>query len=228
MAWKYMSRPKALRADGKPTVLLSSLRTAEEAVIMASGPSLTDDDIRDVMAWRARGWPQRQVIAVSTTFRRALAADAVYAGDRQWFEVYGNELFKSFHGEVWSGTESVKRLFPRTNIVRRIGEHRLPGDRVSIGDGNNSGSQALCLAAQTGVMRIVLLGFDFKHAEDGATHSHKPHPAPLRNAYLPHTWVYALDDLAPDFVQRGISVVNASRDTAITHFPRMALSDALA
>lgn len=89
----------------------------------------------------------------------------------------------------------------------------------------NSGAAALALAAYSGAQRVVLLGYDCQHTA-GRRHWHGDHPAGMRNADGVADWPAHFQELLPRL--SGIEVVNASRETALGLFPRVALEEALA
>src|SRR5690606_36428084 len=88
-------------------------------VCIASGPSLTADDVETVRRWRqeaqgehagagqdaSAGGPDREwaggpvgVVVTNTTFRAAPWADVLYAMDRAWWLRYLDEVRKAFTG----------------------------------------------------------------------------------------------------------------------------------
>ena len=83
------------------------------------------------------------------------------------------------------------------------------------------------VAAQTGAKRIILLGFDMTVKR--GVHWHGPHGEGLRNPKENscHTWRRAFRDAAPVIERLGIEVINCSRETALTCFPREPLEDVL-
>ena len=102
-------------------------------------------------------------------------------------------------------------------------------DKVGVvGSGGNSGFQALNLAAQFGATRIILLGFDMQ-GESGAHWYGRNNWSMANN---PDQWCYlrwqrAFAAAAPELKTRGIDVINASRNTALTCFRRMSISEAI-
>ena len=54
-------------------------------VCIASGPSLTPEDVQAVKEWRDAG--KGKVIVVNTTFRAAPWADAMFAMDAKWWPI---------------------------------------------------------------------------------------------------------------------------------------------
>lgn len=106
--------------------------------------------------------------------------------------------------------------------------HRVLLDRPGhIGDGGNSGFQAINLAAQFGARRIVLVGFDMRL--DQGVHWHGRHPPGLNNPRLTHLpdWRVRIDRAAHVLAARGIEAVNASPVSALTAFPFVPLEQAL-
>lgn len=172
-------------------------------VCIASGPSLIAADCELV---RGSGC---KTIVVNTSFRLAPWANILYAGDRQWWSVYGQEA-KATMRECWTASIDAAE---RHGIQYR--EAR---------DFENSGYQAIELAAELGASRIVLLGYDCQHSF-GKRHWHTDHPADLGNADGAHEWPDRFAELAERYWE--IEIVNASRQSALTCFRRMGLKEAL-
>src|SRR5690606_3786458 len=116
------------------------------------------------------------------------------------------------------------------------------GERVSLGSrpgvrkvrtaynrnqGQNSGAGAIALAAAWGARRIILLGYDCQYAA-GKRHWHGDHPKGTAGNASPQSvakWPAQFRDLLPHV--RGIEIINATRQTALTVFARATLEDAL-
>lgn len=114
-----------------------------------------------------------------------------------------------------------------------VTEHRLetglsrdPGYLVS---GRNSGYQSIGLAVHLGAVRIILLGYDMERREGEAIHWHGSHEPPLLNPQPHHfdDWRERFAGTVPDLAEMGIEVLNCSRNTALTCFPRSRLEDVL-
>lgn len=90
---------------------------------------------------------------------------------------------------------------------------------------SNSGLGAIYLAKSRGARRIILLGYDCKVSEDGKRHWHGDHPQGLGNANGVASWPAQFLRSLPNLV--GITVINCSRDTALTMYARMELEEAL-
>jgi hypothetical protein len=195
-------------------------------VIMASGPSLTVDDCERVRRWRADD-DDRRAIAINTTFRVAPWADVVYACDARWWDVYAAEVGATCpDADRWTAELPARERHGVSHIpnFRCPGLYRRPG---AINQGVNSGYQAIGLAYQFGAARIILLGYDMQQT-GGKSHHHGDHPKGLVQALPYALWLQAFPALAKDLAAVGVSVVNATRTTALKAFPLVDLAKALA
>lgn len=190
------------------------------AVVVASGPSLVQEDVDAAVAWRDAG-PYRAVVVVNNSFLAAPTADMLYAGDLAWFERYAAEAARVFLGQVWTGSVPAAQKWPAVRYVRRVEGDKLPRDGICVGGPvSNSGLQAIYLAACCGAERIALLGFDGGPAPDGRTHWHAPHEAPLRPCYQSEDWPDLFARGAEQLRARAVAVTNCSRETRLTSFQR--------
>lgn len=94
--------------------------------------------------------------------------------------------------------------------------------------GASSGYQAANLALHLGARRIVLLGFDVQ-APAGKSHWHGEHGDGLNNPtiYTFQSWLENWATVPASIAGTGLEIVNATRETALTMFPRMTLEEAL-
>jgi hypothetical protein len=156
------------------------------------------------------------VIAVNTSFRLAPWADALFAMDEPWWALHIKEVRDVFRGDLCSSSQHVKR-----HGVRSLG---------TMGRGwepyGNSGAGAVSLAAFAGAARIMLLGYDCKNGPGGKVHWHGNHPRGLGNAGSMPKWPAQFAKLARAVA--GVEVINCSRATALTVFPRSDLESELA
>lgn len=133
----------------------------------------------------------------------------LYAIDRAWWQVHGEEARRTFTGVLTS-------------------PQKVPGIQRDYGwfppDKTNSGAMVLVLAARLGARRIVMLGYDCQHTA-GRTHWHGSHPAGLLDATSVNEWPAQFRAVLPRLA--GVGVVNASRETALRVFPLQTLEDAL-
>lgn len=197
--------------------------SGETAIVIASGPSLTK---QDVGLCRGRG----KVIAIKKCVELAPWADVVYGCDGPWWRsVVGLMKFQglklSFEPTVCGTEWGIQHVdIPDKKL------HRFVFDKVgTIGSGGNSGFQALNLAAQFGAARIILLGFDMGGGGEnlhwyGRNNWMQANNPTEENFYR---WRRHLDESAPILKERGIDVINATRSTSLTCFRRLPIEEAL-
>ncbi len=182
-------------------------------IIVASGPSLQRKDSESL---RHAG----VVVAINCAVFFApwskilFSADAVwwryYTSKIQWFK--GHRVSRSYKGpdiEQWRG-----KNWPRT--------------------GGNSGHMGIQYAVDCGAKNIALLGFD-QSKTGGKAHFHIDHPkmtekggrTNMANAGGIAAWPRLMAKTAIDLQQRGIRVVNLSRQTALTCFSRLTVEEFL-
>lgn len=97
---------------------------------------------------------------------------------------------------------------------------------MTLGAGGNSGFQAVNLAAVAGAKTIVLTGFDMQWT-GGKKHHHADHAGELTNPEqrMLENCRKILDGCAAELAGRGINVVNCSRETALSNYPRVDIRD---
>ena len=134
-------------------------------------------------------------------------ADALFAIDNEWWKRYRDDVIYRFSGKRYS-----------SNNCSQV-------EKVRLETYGNSGAAAISLAAKIGAKRILLLGYDCKYADDGKRHWHGDHPAGLGNAKNIGNWIERFGQLAKDL--RNIEIINVSRETVLTCFPRQTLEQAL-
>lgn len=152
------------------------------------------------------------MIVANTTYQAAPWADALFAMDRQWWDVHVAEINRTFQGARYSVNQ-----MPVKHQVTRLP----PADFNTYG---NSGAACISLAAGGGARRIILLGFDCQKT-DGRAHWHGDHPPSLGNAGQIHKWAGRFAEQARDFAH--LDIINCSRATALTCWPRADLEETL-
>lgn len=178
-------------------------------LVVASGPSLTRADcdaLQDI----------GQAIAVNNAVFYTPWADYLYAGDANWWKVYGPDV------EWFKGRRLTYQDYKRS----------VSGNRFKK-TGSNSGHQSFQYAINSGAKQIALLGFDHQRT-NGLSHFHVDHKRHvvlndeavfLDNASHISNWVVSMDTTAKDAADMGVEVINLSRETALTCFPRMTVED---
>lgn len=182
-------------------------------VCIASGPSLTEQDAERV---RASGHP---TIVTNTTFRLCPWADALMAFDCRWWQVHSREVRETFPGRTLT-------FCPKGAAARWGVQTTLHKEKAWFDSYGNSGTAAISLAIVAGASKVVMLGYDCQKT-GGRTHWHGDHPRTLGNAHSMPGWPKLFAKVAKFAEARRVPVVNATRETALTCFPRVDLEAAL-
>lgn len=211
---------KTSAAVGFGLVPVPRLWPGATVVCLGTGPSLTAEDVT-YCEGRAK------VIAIKDAVRLAPWADVLYgAGDDNhgstWWTHHGPSL--TFAGLRYC-------LDPRASqwasVLARGPEMGLSDDPGALALGGHSGYQAINLAIHLGAERIVLLGYDMQ-ARDGRQHFFGAHAHRAADHTLPFDWFhYHWPSMVEPLQARGVQVLNASRESALTLFPRVSLTEAL-
>lgn len=127
--------------------------------------------------------------------------------DRDWWRHHIDEVRDAFGGQLL------------TSLAHCYG-----AQSIKVGDYKNSGAAAIVAAVHSGAQRIILLGYDCQRT-GGKTHWHGDHPKGLGNAGSLDKWPAQFAKLARDL--RNFDIMNCTRETALTCFPRVPLERAL-
>jgi hypothetical protein len=180
----------------------------QRVACIASGPSLTLEDCEMIRAARL------PTIVVNTSFRLAPWADFIFAMDDLWWKTYSAELDSVFFGKKLTFVAN------EFNTIPSKGRLYPPGF-------GNSGSYAISAMIMAGAKEIILIGYDCKFAQNDDGHGpkikkhwHPDHPGKMGNASSIARWPYQFHLIAKHAVQKGVRIINCSRDTALTCFER--------
>lgn len=187
------------------------------AVVIASGPSLTVEDVE-----HCRG--KAKVVVVNDNYKLAPWADVLYAADRAWWAHHLPSM--EFAGERWTSARFAVDAYGIVKVpVESSGRRGFSFKPASIhGGGGNSGFQALNVALLRGANPICLLGFDMQ-ATDGKKHWFGCHPGALNRYQHFARWVKEINYAAAGAAKAGIRIVNCSRSTAITAYERAPIQE---
>ncbi len=189
--------------------------TKKTAVILASGPSLTQEQIDAALA---SGF---YTIAVNNTWEKAQAAHVLYAGDFLWFKFnIAKVKAAKFKGAIWTQDSSAAARWPGIKRLRGTNRPGL-GKKDVLHINGNSGVQALNLAYLWGYQRIILLGFDMKLGPKGEKHHHADHPHPMVQAQTFEQWLHQLEEVSRDFDMTDCEVLDATVGGAMKCFPKV-------
>ena len=191
----------------------------ETAVIIATGPSLTPDDVNYCQG-------KARVIAVNNAHELAPWADVLYACDAKWW--HWHQGVPSFTGPKWSLEHSAwgthRARYPDIQRLRNTGTKGLERDPSALRNGRNSGYQAVNLAYHYGAARIVLLGFDMQ-AVRGRSHYFGDHPNRQKSPYNMFRQVFT--SIVAPLKKSGVEVINCSRNSVLECFPKAPLREVL-
>lgn len=174
--------------------------------VLCSGPSMCAEDAAAVS--------HLPRVVTNTTFRLAPDANFLFGFDFAWWQRYIDEVRASFKGELVSHHSTAAKF--GCTPMDRDPEFRIFG---------NSGASAVAFAALLGARRVLLLGADCSVA--GGTHWHGDHPPELANARGAAVWPRHFASAAGFARWRRTEVINCSRKTALTCFPRATLEEVL-
>jgi hypothetical protein len=182
-------------------------------IIVASGPSLQR---KDAEALRYAG----VTVAINCSVFFVPWAKFLFAADAVWWRYYTPKI-------PWYQGHRISRSYRARGIEQWRGKNWAR-------TGGNSGHMAIQYAVDQGAERIALLGFD-QSKTDGKAHFHADHPKKtqegartnMANAGGIAAWPRLMAKTAVDLQRRGIEVVNLSRQTALTCFPRVTVEQFL-
>lgn len=157
-------------------------------------------------------------LAVNESWRLCPWADALYACDGAWWRRNGG--VPEFAGLKFTYEVAASRQFGLTRVAIDRGNNAILGGDI-IGDGGNSGFQALNLVINWGARRVFLVGFDMTIT--GGEHWHGRHTAGLNNPRQHNIsrWLSAQWSTPP-----GVEIVNCNPDSALAAYPKMRFEDA--
>jgi hypothetical protein len=210
-----MTTMATARSAKRTYATVPKLWPGETFVCVASGPSLTQEDV-DYCRGKAR------VIAVNDNYKLAPWADVLYAADEHWWRWHHG--VPSFHGLKFSIEASQGKATKHAQILKNCGHEGLELRPHGLRTGRNSGYQAVNLAVHLGAARIVLIGYDMK-CTGGKTHWFGEHPIRQEKQYA--TFLTKFETLVQPLANIGVDVINCTRETALLSFPRKPLREVL-
>jgi len=177
----------------------------------------------------------KHVIGVNNVYQIGDWIDVIFFGDCSWYLFHRPYIAKwpklkvtccnRFASRTESQSEGVKYL-PK-DTTKSFGISSNPS---TVSWNSNSGAAAISLAAHLGVKRIILLGFDMSLDGHKVSHWHGPHnpqknAKPTKPPFARH--LKGFPAIASDAAARGIEILNACPESAITVFPKINLKDIL-
>ncbi len=198
--------------------MIPRLADGGAVVCIASGPSLTTEDVNAVRGHVA--------IVINDAIQLAPWAQVLYSSDSLWWERHkGAPKFAGLRYKVSASPFRLeKSRWSGVTMLHNTGEKGVDFTADSLRTGKNSGSAAINLAVHLGAKRILLLGYDMGPYQ-GRHHFCDPAPMQHRSPYemfrkFMATMVQPLQDA-------GIEVLNCTRRTNLECFPLVPLEVAL-
>ncbi len=202
----------------------------ETAVLIASGASLSDDDIAFIREKKAEG--KCRVFVCNNNYLKVPEADVLFFCDKTfWVWHVLKKEFQDFKGtKITLSTEIGDPDIKVMNLGMTTG---LSWHQDTLRTGGNSGYMQINLAFLYGIKRAYLLGYEMQpkivKQEDGTekkiTHWFGSHPQATDPQFYPQV-LPNFETMIPDMKGRGIDIINCSTNTAIKCFPMMGIREA--
>lgn len=188
------------------------------AICIASGPSLTQDDVDYV---RGKG---RVYVTNETGLYMAPWADVLYAADTDWWQEHIEQAREVFEGEFWTVSHRAHELYG-INYVKDRAQWLWSNTQGEIATGGNSGFQIVNLAVLHGAERVIMLGYDMGHDENEQKHwFDDKHPPKIVRKSNFQQWCERFAKAAPHIP---VPVLNASRKTRLDCFEKVKIKDVI-
>ena len=179
----------------------------------------------------------KHVIGVNAAFLIGDWIDMMFFGDARFFLEYRVRLAEFPGLKVTSHERPSKPKYAKENI-KYLPKNSKHGKGISPNPGlvcwnGNSGAAAISIAVNAGVKRIVLVGFDMKLNETYKQHWHGLYGTAGRKDNNPKGLPFAkhllgFTAIRRDSLIRGVTILNACPDSAITQFKRVTVKELLA
>jgi hypothetical protein len=228
-----------------------------EVWILGGGPSVTkqfgisDDVVNDVInkvkppsaySPYMEAIHKKHVIGINVAFLIGKWMDVCFFGDGKFFQP-NKEALAQWPGLKVTCSPGLSRI-PWVKYLARDSKHTfgISSKPNSVSWNVNSGSAAVSMAANAGAKRIILVGFDMTLGKDGSKHWHKLYQPTLspqdvrglrrigiqcqvRMPFQRH--LHGFPQMLKDAQARGIEIINACPESAITVFPKCNVKDLL-
>lgn len=195
----------------------------ECVAIVAGGPSVKGMDL-SILRDRVH------VIAIKTSVDLIPWAEVCYGCDAAWW--LDRKGLPKFRGvKIAHGTQATSKYGDIRRVeVKMQTDGLLTEQPMVLGNGGNSGHQALNLAVQFGATDIILIGYD---AGADPNHLHWYGRNKWPNASNPAgtnfaRWIKGFELARKDLDRMGVTVINASPDTRLKCFCKVPLAEVMA
>ena len=197
--------------------------TGQTAVVIASGPSLTAQDV-------AYASDRARCVCVNDNWIKVRQPEVVYASDLEWWRYYADAM--RHLRQLWPDVALVTGCPTATSEfdLTLIRGHQGAGIDSRPGHlkwNNNSGMAAINVAYHCGARRILLLGLDCELGPQGQKHWFGDHPGRLNKNSPLKGFAKQAHQIQKDADKLGVEIINCSRRTAITAFRRALITEVL-
>lgn len=198
------------------------------ALVLGSGPSL---GMLAPALWlciaRLQAARHLRVIAANSSVKTArlngVSPDALFFTDGNWFDA-NRDLIAAFPGAVYTVSRRAKAEMPdKLQRIQNLHQPDFSIGRPPMKDGRTSGHRAISLSILLGADPIILAGFDMKLSADGRSHCHDDYDRPAPPQLYAQDFLPASEGWGAAARRAGITVVNATPESALREFPRLPL-----
>lgn len=195
----------------------------EVAVLLATGPSLTEEVIETIRPYHNSG--KVRVFGCNDSYKLCNFLDVHYACDKAWWEYNGMDTLHNLPStcHVWTQDPESAQKFHINHIS---GEHRKGlyiKDRNLIYFGSNSGFQLLNLAYHYGIRKFLLAGYNMTPVGD-KNHFFGNHPSKLQKSSPYGKFVLEFATIQKEIREL---VINCTPNSALTCFVKRDLKEVL-
>jgi len=173
----------------------------------------------------------KHVIGINVAFLLGNWVDILFFGDGHFFE-QNKEALADFPKVKLTCHSGLSLKLARRDNVKYIPANPKHTQGICTARGSvawnfNSGAAAISLAVQLGVKKVYLLGFDMNLGEDKRKHWHGQylHKYQQKQPFKKH--LMGFPKIARDAKNLGVEIINVSRTSAITEFPKMSLKEVI-
>ena len=195
------------------------------ALLIASGPSLSREQIDYCKPGRMAG--KFAAFGCNDAYRMCEYLDVLYAADGRWIDHHRAHLpprLRVGH-RCWTPDKAAAKAYDEWTLVGQAARRGLSTSSDTLHLGNHSGYQLINLAYAMGCRRLVLIGYD---CHSGGQHWFGKHPAgPLDVQTNYPRYAKTYHSIAEQTPSLGLTIINATPNSALDAFPMMDLRDAL-
>ena len=199
----------------------------EKGVIIATGPSLGEDEIAWALEKQKQGWG---LFGVNNVYQVCPWIDVLMSCNIEWWDWYWNddELLRRAPFDKWTWDKATAEKCGIRYIEGRWGDS-LSTDPSYIHYGHASGYQILGLAYHYGIREFYLLGYDMAYPPGKPRHFFGEYPKPLY--HNPRTGkngeflglIKQFETINEE--ELGIKVYNLNPHSALDHFEKATTDD---